>query len=278
MPKSFITYSKKFLKILFISLFLFLQINIIHANEIPEKLIGVGVESCPHVCEHNTINKGKNGFLVEVARRSFAYSGVKLDYKILSYKKFNDAVRAGSADVFVGTNKMDDNIDNLLFNNDAIASSGFSLYVLDGYNREQRYVDESYFKNKVLGVQNRNKFLITEIKKYIINNMLRNVNDFVFFDSENILKAEITSLKNNKIDVLLENDDIMDYYTSLEPSLKNQLVKVKSFDQRVGFYISFPNTEAGKKYRVLFEDGFKKLSSNGGLEISELRKKYGLNK
>lgn len=173
---------------------------------------------------------------------------------------------------------MDDNIDNLLFNNDAIASSGFSLYVLDGYNREQRYVDESYFKNKVLGVQNRNKFLITEIKKYIINNMLRNVNDFVFFDSENILKAEITSLKNNKIDVLLENDDIMDYYTSLEPSLKNQLVKVKSFNQRVGFYISFPNTEAGKKYRVLFEDGFKKLSSNGGLEISELRKKYGLNK
>lgn len=276
MPKSFITYFKKFLKILVISLFLFLQINIIHANDVPEKLIGVAIENCPYVCESKHANKGKNGFLVEVVRRSFAYSGVKFGYKTLSYKKFNEIIRNGEVEIFIGTNKMDDNMDGLLFNSEPIIKSSFSLYVLDSYNSSQKYIDEEYFKNKILGVQNKNKFLVTEVKKYIINNMLKNPSDFTFFDSVDIAGTEINALLKNKIDVLLEDDYLMNYYIELNPRLKNQLVKIKSFDQKVGFYISFPNTENGKKYLDLFESGFKKLSSSGGYEIAELRKKYGL--
>ena len=98
-----------------------------------------------------------------------------------------------------------------------------------------------------------------------------NVNSFFII-------TKMSSALNNKIDVLLENDDVINYYVSLEPNLKDQLVKIKSFDQKIGFYISFPNTEEGRKYLSLFENGFKKLSSNDGYEILELRKKYGLNK
>lgn len=264
------------MKILFISLFLFLQINIIHANEVPEKLIGVGIENCPYICKNNQVNKGKNGFLMEVVRRSFAYSGIKFDYEVLSYKKFTEAIRNTSSDVFIGTNKMDDNFDDLLFNRESIASLDFSLYLLDSYSSNQKYIDEEYFKNKILGVQKKNKFLVTEVKKYIINNMIRNPDDFMFFDSGDILKSEINALLNNKINVLLESDDLINYYTSLNPGLKNQLVKIKTFDQKIGFYVSFSNTENGRKYLDLFESGFKKLSSNDGYEISELKKKYGL--
>jgi ABC-type amino acid transport substrate-binding protein len=277
MPKSLITYFKKFLKILVIHLFLFLQINIIHANDVPEKFIGVANVNCPYVCENKSVN---SGFLIEIVRRSLAYSGVKFDYKILSQKKFDDSIKNTSADIFIGTTKNENGADFLLFNSNPVIKASFSLYEINKYSSNQKYngTDETFFKDKILGAQSKNKFLITEIKKYIINNMLRNPEYFVFFDSENIIKSEINALLNNKIDVLLENDDVINYYFSLEPNLKDKIVKIKSFDQKVDFYISFPNTEEGKKYLSLFESGFKKLSSNDGYEILELRKKYGLNK
>jgi hypothetical protein len=277
MPKSFITYFKKFLKILVIHLFLFLQINIIHANDVPEKFIGVANVNCPYVCENKSVN---SGFLIEIVRRSLAYSGVKFDYKILSQKEFADSIKNGSADVFIGTTKNESDAGLLLFNSNSIIKASFSLYEINKYSSDQNYTgtDDTFFKNKILGVQSKNKFLITEIKKYIINNMLRNPEYFMFFDSENIIKSEVEALLNNKIDVLLENDDAINYCVSLEPGLKDKIIKIKSFDQKIDFYISFPNSKEGKRYLDLFESGFKKLSSNDGYQILELRKKYGLNK
>lgn len=257
----------KTIKLPFI-LIIFLIMTQAHGVEKGRKtLVLVGDHWCPYNCAAGDPHEG---FLVELARRAFYIYGIDVIYKSMPWTESLNQVAAGTVDGIIGINSPTSQLYittqlPLEYSASAAYSKADTKWIYDGPNS---------LKGKKLGIVVDYE-TDESINQYIGSNYARYPNLFNIEDGENAVNKSIKNLVDGRIDVYIEDEKVMEYYTrnmGVTMHIKNA---GKISKEKLPIYIGFSAKISNiKKYVDYLEEGVASLKATG--EYDELRRKYNM--
>lgn len=222
---------------------------------------------CPYNCEPDS---NKPGFMVEIAREVFAGQGIKVDYRLMPWRRALQSTREGEFDAVIGATLKD--APDFVFPSLEQGEMRTGLWAMPGAT--WRYQGVSSLSDVVLGVSAGYSYG-SQIDAYIADP--RNANYIhVLFGTEP-LEQGLRMLRAGRIDVMVEDESVFSYYTEAHPAgvpyINAGIIDNPQADTKV--YIAFsPSKPESARLAQTLSEGIAELRASG--ELSSILQRYGL--
>lgn len=225
----------------------------------------VGDNWCPYNCSPDSEHPG---YIIEVATEIFKKAGYKLEYQAVPWSRSVSGVKDGIYDSAVGAAKGD--IPEAIFPEEALGLIQNSMFVLKGAQWKFTGIDS--LKNIRLGVIG-DYFYSDEVNAYLEANP--NNPNVDMMRGDNAVERSITKLLENKIDVYLEDPNVV-YYTAAQMGVDREKFDIAGeLNKPDEIYIAFsPKNPKSAEWARILSDGVKEFRQNG--RLAEILKWYGV--
>ena len=251
-----------------LALVVLLAVTSVQAVEKERKsLVIAGDYWCPYNCNPES---ERQGFLVELARRALYIYGIDVEYRMMPWSQALEEVGSGKVDGIVGlSNPKGKKLASTEMPLDYSLSVAFTRVDTDW-----TYDGISSLRGRKIGIIM--DYLVDEsINQYIGSNYTTNPGMFVVEDGANAVIESIANLMDNEIDVYIEDERVVKYYTQETGLAKSIRNAGKVTKEKLPIYIAFSaNIPNIKKYIGYLEEGIASLKATG--EYDELRAKYNM--
>lgn len=219
---------------------------------------------CPYNCEPGA---DLPGFMVEIAETIFKKRGHAIEYKVTPWTRAIQDVRTGKSDGLIGPGKED--APDFVFPTEKVALMKNVFYGKKGLSWKYTGIDS--LKEKTLGVVKGYTYT-DEIDGYIKEN--EKMSQLVQVTSgENVLASNVKKLLAGRIDLILEDANVMQYHLK-KNALEKEVVEVGELAAD-DLYIAFsPSNPLSRSYAEMISEGMILLRKSG--ELKEILEKYGI--
>lgn len=247
------------MKIALISLFLFAA-TVAHSETILMK----SDKWCPFTCNPSNTKDKQQGYVVEVAKIIFERKGHNVVFQIDSWTNSIESVRFGVATAIASTTKAD--APDFIYPQKSMGSNKECFYVKTKDPWE--FTNVNSLKNRKIGAAQSYAYS-AELMSY-----LREHTEDVFkAHGDNPLMLNIQKLQEGKINTIVENPFVFNYYTENK--------KIRDNFEEAGctegdpLYIGFsPKNPRSKEFAKILENGIEELRKDGTL--GKIIEKYSL--
>jgi polar amino acid transport system substrate-binding protein len=220
---------------------------------------------CPYNCVPDSAYPG---YAIEAAVEIFKKAGYQIKYEYVPWARAVDGVLDGTYEGAIGASKGD--IPGAIFPEKELGYYGNYLFVRKGDT--WRYTGVDSLKNIRLGVIG-DYYYSDEINAYIEASKNNPQVDVIY--GNNAAELNLKKLLDNKIDVYLEDSNIV-FYTVEQAGLdmKNLEIAGEVGDPEA-FYIAFsPANPESQKWAEILSNGIRELRESG--RFAEILQRYGL--
>lgn len=170
-----------------------------------EKVVLAGDSWCPFNCEPNS---GKEGVLVEIARKAFEKNNIDVVYVVKPWAEAMSDLVLGKIDGILGASATE--IQDSILPSIEQANTKIATFTL----KESPWIYDGIvtLKNKPLGIVEGYTYP-DDIKTYINSNYLTSPENFVYAMSDDPIKENIDNLLNKKTELYIEDENVFTYYT-----------------------------------------------------------------
>lgn len=220
---------------------------------------------CPYNCVPDSDHPG---YAIEAATEIFKKAGYQVKYEYVPWTRAIDGVLDGTYAGAVGAAKGD--IPGAIFPEEALGYYGNYLFIRKGDT--WRYTGVDSFKNIRLGVIG-DYFYTDEINAYIEASKNSPQVDAIY--GNNAAELNVQKLLDNKIDVYLEDSNIV-FYTIEQAGLDKEKLEIAGvIGDPEAFYIAFsPLNPESQKWAEILSNGIRELRESG--RLAEILQRYGL--
>lgn len=246
-----------------LNLFTFFTL-IIYTNVQAETLLLKSDKWCPYVCNPNFGQYKQKGYAVEVAKVIFERKGHNIDFQIDNWTNSIDSVRMGVAAGLVATTKSD--APDFIYPKTSIGINHDCFYVRARDPWE--FINIGSLKKKKIGIVE--SYAYSPELMSFLNENRQNVTKIY---GDNPLQLNLKNLDDKKIDILVENPSVFNYYTENK--------KIRDHYEEAGctsaepLYIGFsPKNPRSKEFAKILDLGIEELRKDGTL--GKILQKYSL--
>lgn len=226
-----------------------------------ETIIITGDKWCPFNCDPKS---AKLGYMIDVAKIVFERKGHNIDYQIESWVKSVENVRNSKATALVAATKFD--APDFIYPLKSMGTNKDCFYVkaLDKWE----FNDIPDLKNKKLGVVQGYAYsrkivsFINEFPKQIESSQ-----------GVNPLAMSLTNLDSGKVDVIVENPFVFNYYVQKE-KLSEKYEEAGCTEDNDLFIAFSPKNPRSTEFAKILTDGIEELRKDGTLD--KIIAKYSL--
>ena len=212
---------------------------------------------CPYVCEE----QGRNpGMLVEIAEQAFAVTGYFIEFIWLNWARAIKEARVGNVQGIIGAYRSDS--PDFLFGKEHLALSHMCFYTKP--NDHWRYSGLSSLNSQSISLVNAYSYG-DEFDNYVIKEQLSGRKNIFRAYGKETLKQRITLLNNNKVDVLVEDQLVIN---EVNRSLKqgSQLRHAGCLPSEKIYLAFSPDSNLSPRLSRALDQGIKILRENGRLQ------------
>lgn len=207
------------------------------------------------------------GYLVELISESLAKFNIKLNYISASWAEAIDMAAKGEIDGIIGATKNE--LSDFIFTRDPLAYGFSSAYSLKSYNWRYKGIESLHEQRLgfILG------YRYPEIlNNYIFLNYPLFPEKFLASNGLYALEQNISNLLQSKIDVIIENEAVMNYW--IKNNQNNQIHRVGriSFNNEELYVALSPKLRRSFIIRDLINHGYNLIRNEGML--LKLQQKY----
>jgi polar amino acid transport system substrate-binding protein len=242
-----------------------LFINILfHNTATAQKITLVADPWCPYNC---TLDSNFKGYLVEIAELAFSNHNINVDYVIMPWARAIKSVLEGKSDGIIGVGKKE--APQLIFPTQELGIATHIFYTKNDFNWQ--YSGVTSLHDITLGVIR--GYSYGELDNLYISNPKINPNKVQTVGSVNGLKQNIKKLNRNRIDALIEDINVFDFF------LQENIIPNNFHEAGVAYteniYIAFsPVNPKAEIYAQLLSKELKKMRASG--QLSKILKKYNI--
>lgn len=222
---------------------------------------------CPYNCVPDT---KAPGFMVEIAQRAFAAHEVSVQYQVLPWLRALYGTQVGRYSAVIGATKVE--APDFVFPAQEQGRAANSFWVET--DSAWQYSGPASLQGVKLGVMGGYSYS-EEVEAYI--NDERNDGRITVLSGNTPLERGLNMLKRKRIDVLLEDDNVMNHWLQLN-GMVGDYRRAGSVGQSESFkrlYIAFsPQQEMSSTYARWLSDYMTSARDSG--ELDQLLAKYGL--
>ncbi|WP_019530097.1 substrate-binding periplasmic protein [Dasania marina] len=216
----------------------------------------VGEEYCPHNCQPDST---KPGYLIEIAQLIFKQAGYTVSYNIMPWSRALHGARYGEFDAVVSVGRAE--ALGFVFPSSTMGHARHSFYTLA--NSTWQYTGEESLHGVRLGAIQDYSYG-TFYYRYIVPNM-QQPDRVQVIRGYNGLARNLKKLASGRIDVLVEDQFVMDYY-HFHKNMGVQLRLAGVADEE-DLYIAFsPTNPESQHYAMLLQQGYERLQATGQLK------------
>jgi polar amino acid transport system substrate-binding protein len=219
----------------------------------------VADEWCPYNCKPDD---ERPGFMIEIAKEVFEKEGYKVVYQTMPWDQAIEKTRNGDFNAIVGASSSD-------------APDFVFPHIEQGWMQTQFFVRKGT-KWRYLGRDSLSQVKIGVAAAYTYGPAVdayikRHQNDparLLVASGESVLQDNVERLLSEKIDAMLEDTHVMNYYLSQNKltGKVNVAGRLPVSDQN-NIYIAFsPQKAASRRYAKILNDGMQKLRESGELK------------
>ncbi len=217
-------------------------------------------------CPYNCSPQKDPGYAIEIFREIFLKK-YDVDYKVTDWTLAIDWTRSGKNEVLVAATPGD--APDFIYPKESIGLSRLCFY--SNHNIRWKYKGLPSLKNIKLGVIKSYSYG-EKLDQYIEENKNNNQKiDYTFGDFP--LKEVSNKLLNNKIDLFVENENVMLHY--LKQNKQDKLFKNIGCEDPLKLFMAFsPKDPNSLKYSQEFDAGIRQLRKSG--RLYEILHKYSV--
>lgn len=220
---------------------------------------------CPWNCVENA---EKPGIAVELAKAIYEPLGYKVKYVTMPWHQAIEAVARGEMDALIAADHTMSEVKNFHFPQTPISSFD-DVYLLKKES-DFTYKNIQSLNGKIIGIVEDYHFG-GEIGKYIDANYKNPKIIFQATEAEGA-KQNIDALINNKIDMYIDNKEVV-LYTANQLGISDKVKVGGSLQEYPNhYYLAFSPFEKSKVLAKLYDEGIEKLKVNG--EYKKIFDKY----
>ncbi|AUN98390.1 hypothetical protein DOM21_09230 [Bacteriovorax stolpii] len=219
---------------------------------------------CPFNCDPTSAQSKELGYIVEVAKLVFERKGHNIDYQVDTWTNSIESVRSGKATGLVSTTMPD--APDFIYPAKSMGSNKECFYVKAKDPWE--YVSLSNLKGRKLGIVESYAYS-AELTSYLMDHPEQTVKGTGSLP----LMSNIENMKENKIDTIIENPFVFNYFTESK--------KIRDNYEEAGctegdpLYIGFsPKNPRSKEFAKILTEGIEDLRKDGTL--GKIITKYSL--
>ena len=249
-----------------IIIFYLLSSLILSSSSDKRKVVMVGDNWCPFICQPGS---GNEGFLVEIARVAFAKKNIEFEYKIVPWSDAVKMFKNGEVDGILGA--ADGELEDFIYPSVEQARSMVAAYTLK--NTNWIYDGSHSLQNRVLGIIDGYSYSV-DVKSHIYSNYISAPDLFVFSSSETAIEDTVNKLLSGEIFVYLEDENVMTEFIKQRglTNIRNAGYVTNRADKiYIAFSKKLPNSDT---YAKLIADTTFEMRANG--KINKLLKKYNI--
>lgn len=247
------------MKVLLIAMLLFSATNLRS-----ETILIKSDKWCPFTCNSSNLKDKQQGYMIEVAKIIFERKGHNVVFQVDTWTNSIESVRLGIATAIAATTKPD--APDFIYPNKNMGSNKECFYVKTKDPWE--FTNVNSLKGRKLGTVESYAYS-AELMSYI-----REHSEGVFKSyGENPLMININNLKEGKINTIVENPFVFNYFT--------ENLKIRDNFEEAGcnegdtLYIGFsPKNPRSKEFAKILENGIEELRKDGTL--GKIIEKYSL--
>ncbi|MFW0777563.1 MAG: substrate-binding periplasmic protein [Rickettsiales bacterium] len=222
---------------------------------------------CPYNC---AVEAEQPGFLVEIAKKALEKHDINVDYSTLSWDKSIKLARKGEYTALAGASTND--AQDFIFPN--VEQGWMSMQFYTKADSEWNYVGKKSLANVSLGVVKAYAYGPT-VDNYIQYNA-NNPSLVQAASGNNALAKNLKKLLNGKVDVIIEDSNVMAYYLKTHNMQDKVRVagRLPVSDQN-NLYIAFsPKEKYAKRYASIVGKEMEAMRRNG--ELQKILARYGV--
>ncbi|MCR8921843.1 transporter substrate-binding domain-containing protein [Dasania sp. GY-MA-18] len=222
-----------------------------------EEISLVGEEYCPHNCQPNS---NKPGYLVEIAQQIFTEAGYTVTYNNMPWSRALHGARYGEFDAVVSVGPAE--APGFIFTQAKMGYAKHNFYTLSD-NHWQYTGDESLNQVRLGAIQDYSYG--TFYYRYIVPHLAEPTRVQVIGGNGGLVR-NLKKLAAGRIDVLVEDQFVMDYYRHHEKlGIKLRFAGVADEED---LYIAFsPARPNSRRYAQVLNEGYERLVASGQLEL-----------
>jgi polar amino acid transport system substrate-binding protein len=240
-------------KILFFSTLLFILSSLLGATET------LTIAADPWLPYTGDLKKGKQGYLIEIAKAVFEAEGIQVEYKTLPWTRSVEEARKGTLHAIAGAYKSD--APDFIFSEKPQGISIEYFYAMKG--KPWKFKGIPSLESISLGVTNGYSYG-DEMDAYIQKNA-SNPKRIQSVSGDDTLYQNLMKLQKGRIDVLLEGKNIVDYL--LKDRNINLELETVGMNGSHEVYIAFsPKNPKSPTYAKMLDRGIEPLRSSGKLK------------
>jgi polar amino acid transport system substrate-binding protein len=235
----------------------------VEKKPVPRTLIAVADPWCPFNCDAESEYKG---FMVDALKLALEPMGYTIDYQIVPWTRALAQTHDGTYDIVIAADREEGK--GLLFPDYSFAC-GYSAFTLA--DRTFPYDANNVLETKRIGGILGYHYGVSE--SLLFRTSHSDPTRAMLLSGEQPLHRNIMKLKNGRIDVLYENEDVLNY-TLRQYNYDISIKKIADTNATNCLYAVTPN-KADSAYLIkLLTERLKTLDSTG--EIQSIRRKYGI--
>lgn len=216
---------------------------------------------CPHTCPEDS---SQPGYMVEVARRAFALSGITVIYRVTSWNRAMSDVREGRIDGIIGT----------------LASRAFELDLpQEGFGRNfYAFAVREDDPWTLAGLDSLGDRTLGVVQGYSYSPaldpwMARHRDQIQALGGENVLDRNLRKLVAGRIDTVIEDEAVLTYRLKTWPEAKR--IRLAGRIESGALYLAFSRRGGrGADLARAFDSGVRALRASG--ELGRILARYGV--
>ena len=217
----------------------------------------------------NTSDPVNEGFMVEVARAIFANEGIKLDYRIIPWKRALVGTRKGEYDGIIGATKVE--APDFVFPEEELVQSFLSFFTLK--NSSWVFDGEQSLHEITLAVVAGYDYR-DWLNRYIEEHKNDEFKIHIMFGDAPV-KRNLKLLFNGRVDVVVDNDASIHFFAK-QMEIEDHLRLAGQGIEPAYLFIAFsPANPDSRKYAEILSKGIKNMKKSG--KLLQFMNKYGLN-
>jgi polar amino acid transport system substrate-binding protein len=234
------------------------------SNAFAETILLKSDKWCPYVCNQANTKDKKQGYVIDIAKVIFERKGHNIVFQLDNWTNSIESVRFGVATAIAATTKAD--APDFIYPTKILGSNKECFYVKakDSWD----FITLANLKNRKIGIIESYAYsapLLSYFREY--------PNQVVKARGEDPLMHNIANMHSNKIDTIVENPYVFNYFTESR--------KIRDQYEEAGctegdpIYIGFsPKNPRSKEFAKILSDGIEELRKDGTL--GKILKKYSL--
>lgn len=232
----------------------------------PKTISIVADEWCPINCEPDSTSPG---YMIEIVKEIFEKRGFNIEYRTMSWTRALSRVREGEDHLVVGAYPED--ASDFIFPEEPLGHTCEVFYI--NSSSGWSYRDVNSFANIKLGVIRGYSYgpeIDAHIHRYRVNpNMVHALS------GDKALERLVHLLSQDRINVLVENEYVMEYFLQSHPQYKSKLKKSSNAYKHRFVYAAFsPSKKESKEYSLILSSGIREMRQSGRLQ--EILQKYSI--